>query len=120
MIGSDCYVAGGTDGRKICSDIWHINLENLKWTLLIECIPYPVYFHAGSTSLDGRLTLFGGVEDKEGKTRNNKLTTIWLKVPSLKHVCLSAVGHYAKHKSIDLERCKQTGLVEAWEVAGGN
>lgn len=118
VIGNDCYIAGGTNGETVCSDIWHINLEELKWTLLVDCIPFPVYFHAAAMSFNSKLTIFGGVEDADGKYRNNKLTTIWLKIPSLKQICLSSVDHYAKHKLLDLGKCKATGLVEALEVAG--
>lgn len=117
ILGNDCYVCGGTDGQKVCSDIWHINMEELKWTLLVEKIPYPVYFHAASVALDGRLTIFGGVDHVNGDSRNNKLTSIWLKVPSLKNICLSAVSYYVQHKVIDPKACKTTGLSEALEVA---
>lgn len=117
VIRNDCYICGGTDGSKVCSDIWHINLDELKWTLLVECIPYPVYFHAAAISLDGRLTVFGGVDNITGDSRNNKLTTIWLKIPSLKNICLSAVSYYVKHGILDTQRCRTTGLKEALEVA---
>lgn len=117
VIGNDCYICGGTDGHRICSDIWHINLEKLRWTLLVECIPYPVYFHAASVSLDGKLTLFGGVDTIAGDSRNNKLTSIWLKIPTLKNICLSAVSHYVKLGRIDPKICPITGLNEALEIA---
>ena len=123
VIGNDCYICGGADKpgnndrMKICSDIWHINLEELKWTMLVECIPYPVYFHAASVSLAGKLTIFGGVDSAYGKSRNNKLTSIWLKVPSLKNICLSAVNHYVKHGIIDSFACETTGLEEVYEIA---
>lgn len=117
VIGNDCYMCGGNDGAKVCSDIWHINLEELKWTLLVECIPYPVYFHAAAISLDGRLTVFGGVDNFSGDSRNNKLTSIWLKIPSLKNMCLSAVSYYVKHGAMDADRCRVIGLKEALEVA---
>lgn len=118
MIGSDCYICGGTDGDKVCSDIWHINLNELKWTLLVGCIPYPVYFHAATVSLNGRMTIFGGVDNISGESRNNKLTSIWLKIPSLKNICLSAVSYYVKNEILDAHRCRTTGLREAFEVAG--
>lgn len=119
VIGNDCYMAGGTDSERVCSDLWHINLEELKWTLLIEQVPcpIPVYFHAATISLEGKLTIFGGVEDVQGRNRNNKLTQIWLKVPSLKNICLLAVEHYAKKKMIAAEKFKETGLSDAIEVA---
>ena len=117
VIGNDCYVCGGTNGTRVCSDIWHINLEELKWTLLVECIPYPVYFHAASISLNGKLTVFGGVDNIAGDSRNNKLTSIWLKIPSLKNISLSAVSYYVKHGIIDSKAIRTTGLSEALEVA---
>lgn len=99
------------------SDIWHINLEQLQWSLLVECIPYPVYFHAASVGLDSRLTIFGGVDTINGDSRNNKLTSIWLKIPSLKNVCLSAVDYYIKRGIINSKAVKSTGLTEAYEIA---
>lgn len=117
VIGNDCYICGGTNGIKVCTDIWHINLEELKWTLLVDRIPYPVYFHAAAISLGGRLTVFGGVDNVSGESRNNKLTSIWLKIPSLKNICLSAVSYYVKNKTITRKSVKTTGLLEALEVA---
>lgn len=117
VIGNDCYIAGGTDGENVCSDVWHINLEELRWTLLVECIPHPVYFHAASISMNGKLTIFGGVEDAQGKSRNNKISAMWVKVPTLKNICLEAISHYAKHDYLDLDKCRATGLEEALEVA---
>lgn len=117
VIGNDCYVCGGTNGVNICSDLWHINLAELKWTLLVECIPYPVYFHAASVSLEGKLTIFGGVDTIDGNSRNNKLTSIWLKIPTLKNICLSAVNYYVKRGKISLRDIQTTGLSEALEVA---
>lgn len=99
------------------SDIWHINLDHLQWTLLVECIPYPVYFHAASVSFNSRLTIFGGVDTINGDSRNNKLTSIWLKIPSLKNICLSAVDYYMKNGTINSDDVKSTGLTEAYEVA---
>lgn len=115
--GNDCYICGGVNGRKICTDIWHLNLLELKWTLLVDCIPYPVYFHAASVSLNGKLTVFGGVDHLNGDSRNNKLTSIWLKIPSLKNICLSAVSYYVKHGIINSRSIRTTGLTEALEVA---
>lgn len=117
VIGNDCYICGGTNGVKVCTDIWHINLEELKWTLLVDRIPYPVYFHGAAISLGGRLTVFGGVDHISGDSRNNKLTSIWLKIPSLKNICLSAVSYYVKNKTITRKSVKTTGLLEALEVA---
>lgn len=117
VIGNDCYVCGGTNSVEVCSDLWHINLEELKWSLLVECIPYPVYFHAASVSLNGKLTVFGGVDTIDGKSRNNKLTSIWLKIPSLKDISLSAVSYYVKHGLIKSKDIRSTGLSEALEVA---
>jgi len=117
VIGNDCYICGGTNGVKVCSDIWHINLEELKWTLLVESIPYPVYFHAAAISLHGKLTIFGGVDTIAGDSRNNKLTSIWLKIPSLKNICLSAVSYYVKHGTMSSKSVRTTGLPDALEVA---
>lgn len=117
VIGNDCYICGGTNGTKVCSDIWHINLEELKWTRLVKCIPYPVYFHAATISLNGKFTIFGGVDTIEGDSRNNKLTSIWFKIPSLKNVCLSAVSYYVKKGILEAKDIKTLGFVEAMEVA---
>lgn len=116
VIGNDCYICGGTNSEAVCSDVWHINLNELKWTLLINRIPYPVYFHAASVSLNGKLSIFGGVDDISGEFRNNKLTSIWLKIPSLKHMCLDALDHYLKNKTIKQKAVQTTGVVEAIEM----
>lgn len=117
VIGNDCYMCGGTNGERVCSDVWHINLDELKWTLVVESVPYPVYFHAGSVSLNGKLTIFGGVDSTDGNSRNNKVTSIWVKIPSLKNICLSAVTYFVKNKMIQANSVKTTGLFEALEVA---
>lgn len=116
VIGKDCYVCGGTTGSYVCADIWHINLDELKWTLLVERIPYPVYFHAAAVSLDGKLTVFGGVDDIAGDSRNNKLTSIWLKIPSLKNICLAAVDYYSRNKIITSKAMKSTGVCAAIDM----
>lgn len=116
VIGNDCYVCGGTNGHLVCSDIWHINLEELKWTLLVECIPYPVYFHAASISLNGKLSVFGGVDSISGDSRNNKLTSIWLKIPSLKNICLSALNYYVEKGVFESKAVRCTGAPEAIEI----
>lgn len=117
VIGNDCYVCGGVNNESVCSDIWHINLEELKWTLLVECIPYPVYFHAASVSLNGKLTVFGGVDTMAGDSRNDKLTSIWLKIPSLKNISLLAVSYYVKNGILNSNDIRSTGLPEALEAA---
>lgn len=117
VLNKDCYVCGGTDGQQICPDIWHIDLDTLKWTLIAPKIPYPVYFHAASIGLQGQLTIFGGVDNQSGDSRNNKLTSIWLKIPSLKTVCLLALRHYVHEKFLDPKLVPMTGMQEAYEVA---
>lgn len=116
VIGNDCYMCGGTNGKVVCSDVWHINLEELKWTRLVEFIPYPVYFHGASISLNAKLTIFGGVETITGDFRNNKLTSVWFKIPSLKNICLSAVSYYVKNGTLNAGAIKTTGFSEALEI----
>lgn len=76
-----------------------------------------MYFHAATISLNGKFTIFGGVDTIEGDSRNNKLTSIWFKIPSLKNVCLSAVSYYVKKGILDAKDIKTTGFAEAMEVA---
>lgn len=118
VIGDDCYICGGTTGDAVCSDIWHINLIDLKWTLLVDRIPYPVYFHAASVSMNAKLSIFGGVDNISGDSRNNKLTCLWLKIPSLKNMCLAALDYYSRNKIITPKAIQTTGVHEVMEMTG--
>lgn len=117
VIDSDCYMCGGTDSEKVFSDVWHININELKWTRIVDKIPYPVYFHGSSISLQGKMSVFGGVENVEGDSRNNKLTYIWLKIPTLKTICLSSLNYYVRNKVITSKAIRSTGLKEAIEIS---
>lgn len=117
VIGNDCYICGGTSGADVCKDIWHINLDKLKWTLLVECIPYPVYFHGASISQGAKLTVFGGVDHACGDSRNNKLTSIWLRVTSLKNMCMDALEYYVTNGTIPRKALRETGLNDTLEMA---
>lgn len=112
ILGNDCYISGGLHDNSVCAGVWHINLEDLAWSPITRRIPYPVYFHAAAISKDARLTIFGGVQTTKGDIRNNKLTSIWLKIPSLKDICLLAIDYYADEQFVSRQRlCKTTGFL---------
>jgi len=94
QIDDKVWVFGGYDGDDVFGDAWQLNLSSLQWTRLKMEMPLPVYFHAMTVSAEGKMVMFGGVDDIELNTRTNRVFSAWLKVPSLRSMAWEAVCHY--------------------------
>merc|ERR1712096_219986 len=87
-------VFGGYDGEEVFGDAWQLDLSTLQWSRLRMELPLPVYFHTMTVSAEGKMVMFGGVDDIELNTRTNRVFSAWLKVPSLRSMAWEAVCHY--------------------------
>ena len=93
--GDSVWIFGGYDGQEIFGDIWQLNLPSMQWRRLPLELPVPVYFHAMTLSQEGRMVMFGGVDDIENNTRTNQVFSCWLSIPSLKVLAWEALCHSA-------------------------
>lgn len=78
-------------------DLWKFDLPTQKWTLLIEQIPIPIYFHGATVSRYGQLTYFGGLtilKPNKPNVRSKKLFSVWIDIPPLKEIAWRAVLYY--------------------------
>ena len=91
--GENVWIFGGYDGEEIFGDIWHLHLPSMQWRRLELQLPLPVYFHAMTLSQEGRMVMFGGVDDIEANTRTSQVFSCWLQIPSLKVLAWEAVCH---------------------------
>ena len=94
QIADQVWVFGGYDGDEVYGDAWQLDLSTLQWSRLRMELPLPVYFHAMTVSAEGKMVMFGGVDDIELNTRTNRVFSAWLKVPSLRSMAWEAVCHY--------------------------
>jgi len=108
QIDNQVYIFGGYDGDYIFDDIWKLDLDTLQWIRLPVNLNNPVYFHASTVSEEGKLLMFGGVDNIENNTRTNKVYSTWLKVPSLRSMSWEAVQHYIQ----DIGKIQPTALRE--------
>ena len=92
--GESVWIFGGYDGQDIFGDIWQLHLPSLQWRRLSQELPVPVYFHAMTVSQEGRMVMFGGVDDIENNTRTNCVFSCWLSIPSLRSLAWEALCHY--------------------------
>ena len=91
--GETVWIFGGYDGQEIFGDIWQLHLPTMQWRRLSLELPVPVYFHAMTLSEEGRMVMFGGVDDIENNTRTNQVFSCWLQIPSLKVLAWEALCH---------------------------
>ena len=75
-------------------DVWQLNLDTRQWTRSTIDLPIPVYFHAMTVTGEGKMIMFGGVDDIESNTRTSAVYTSWLRIPSLRTLSWEAVCHY--------------------------
>lgn len=108
QIGNQVWIFGGYDGEDVFGDAWQLDLISMRWTRLRMKLPIPVYFHAMTVSDEGKMIMFGGVDDIENNTRTNRAFSAWLKVPSLRSMAWEAVCHYQP----DLSSLPSTFLLE--------
>jgi len=88
------WVFGGYDGDDVFGDSWKLDLSSMQWTRLKMDLPLPVYFHAMTVSEEGKMVMFGGVDDIDQNTRTNRVFSSWLSIPSLRSMAWEAVCHY--------------------------
>jgi len=94
QIGKLVWVFGGYDGDDVFGDAWQLDMSTMQWARLRMELPLPVYFHAMTVSDEGKMVMFGGVDDIEQNTRTDRVFTAWLTVPSLRSMAWEAVCHY--------------------------
>ena len=94
QIGKHVWVFGGYDGDDVFGDAWQLDMSTMQWARLKMELPLPVYFHAMTVSDEGKMVMFGGVDDIEQNTRTDRVFTAWLTVPSLRSMAWEAVCHY--------------------------
>ena len=92
--GENVWIFGGYDGTEIFGDIWQLHLPSRQWRRLSQELPVPVYFHAMTVSEEGRMVMFGGVDDIDNNTRTNCVFSCWLSIPSLRSMAWEALCHY--------------------------
>jgi len=97
QIGEIVWIVGGYDGEEVFGDMWQLNMITHQWSRLRLDLPTPVYFHAMTVSDEGKMIMFGGVDDIEKNTRTSAVYSAWLQVPSLRSMCWEAVCHYWPH-----------------------
>jgi len=105
--GFGVFIFGGYDGTEIYADAWRLDLRTLKWAKLPGDLPRPVYFHASTVTEDGKLYIFGGVDNVETNSRTNKVFSGWIKIPSLRALAWEAVTNY-----IDIDNVEPAELLE--------
>ena len=74
--------------------MWQLNLDTRQWIRSTIDLPVPVYFHAMTVTEEGKMIMFGGVDDIESNTRTSAVYTAWLRIPSLRTLSWEAVCHY--------------------------
>jgi len=94
QIGPHVWVFGGYDGEDVFGDAWRLDLSTLQWARMKMELPLPVYFHAMTVTEEGKMIMFGGVDDIELNTRTNRVFSAWLTVPSLRSMAWEAVCYY--------------------------
>merc|ERR1719229_1818204 len=57
------WIFGGYDGEEVFGDVWQLSLVTRQWARLRVDLPVPVYFHAMTVSEEGKMIMFGGVDD---------------------------------------------------------
>ncbi len=93
------WIFGGYDGEEVYGDVWQLNLDTRQWTRSTIDLPVPVYFHAMTVTEEGKMIMFGGVDDIESNTRTSAVYTAWLRIPSLRTLSWEAVCHYRQVNS---------------------
>lgn len=105
--GFGVFIFGGYDGTEIYADVWRLDLVTMRWGKLPGDLPRPVYFHASTLTEDGKLYIFGGVDNVETNSRTNKVFSGWIKIPSLRALAWEAVTNY-----VDIDNVEPAKLLE--------
>ena len=75
-------------GEKVLGDVWRLNLVTFEWSWLGD-LPAPVYAHGTTVTKEGKVVLFGGLD--EYKKPTNAVYTAWLEIPSLRTMAWEAI-----------------------------
>ena len=75
-------------GEKVLGDVWRLNLVTFEWSWLGD-LPAPVYAHGTTVTKEGKVVLFGGLDEYEEPT--NAVYTAWLEIPSLRTMAWEAI-----------------------------
>jgi len=94
QLGSSVWLLGGYDGDEVYGDAWCLEMVSMQWSLLPVPLPLPTYFQAVTTTEEGQLVMFGGVDSLEQNTRTDKVFTAWLTIPTLRALAWEAVTFY--------------------------
>lgn len=99
--GVQVFVAGGSDGHLVYSDIWRLSIPDMQWTLMKKTmLPNPLYFHSSAVTPSGCMYIFGGIEPKHDLTgRNNILYKVWVCIPKLSEISFEALLNF--HPNLD-------------------
>lgn len=73
QLDSRVWLLGGYDGDEVYGDAWCLELRDMQWTRLRLSLPLPLYFHSVTTTEEGKVVMFGGVDDLEQNTRTDKV-----------------------------------------------
>ena len=75
-------------GEKVLGYAWRLNLVTFEWSWLGD-LPAPVYAHGTTVTKEGKVVLFGGLDEYEEPT--NAVYTAWLEIPSLRTMAWEAI-----------------------------
>ena len=89
QIGKHVWVFGGTNLDDVFGDAWQLDISTMQWTKSKMELPLPVYCHAMTVSSEGKMVMFGGMDDMDQAT--DRVFTAWLTVPSLRSMAWEAV-----------------------------
>ena len=73
-------------------DAWQLDISTMQWTRSKMELPFPVFYHATTVSDEGKMVMFGGMNDMYQDT--DRVFFAWLTVPSLRSMAWEAVCHY--------------------------
>ncbi len=111
------FINGGFDDEQAFNDTWKLDLNLLRWTCLqTATLPHRTYFHSAAATPDGRMTIFGGITDKQRpRGRTADVFVAWITVPKLKDACWEAISFYVKNGKIKLpDDLSSLGLPEEY------
>eukprot|EP00123_Amoebidium_parasiticum_P013889 comp22209_c0_seq1/m.32683 comp22209_c0_seq1/g.32683 ORF comp22209_c0_seq1/g.32683 comp22209_c0_seq1/m.32683 type:complete len:406 (-) comp22209_c0_seq1:59-1276(-) len=98
------YICGGTNGVRVFSDLWVLDMATMKWTEIHATGFESKYFHAATITAEGRMHVFGGCLDLEGKRRSDDVVSCWIRVPTLTSLCVDVLARDPNLCEDDLEQ----------------
>lgn len=112
------FITGGTDGEQIFKDLWRLDLKTFEWTYFAKFqMPRELYFHATSTTPDGKLYIFGGIlsDTDNNHLRTDMICSAWLCIPKLSEICWDAILFYQPYIVLrDPKELRNAGLPKSY------